>query len=170
MGGPSADSSETYPFRDTSRTCGTLCRKTPIGSLYHVDRMRDTTAAWTARPLAGRTFRRNASGKALAPFVRVARGMKYGVDRDHRLRLLVEHGVWKPTYQGATVALVNDRVHPGLTPDAFHTRIDRTQELLTQSGSAAFVPDVGFCNVQLGFRSHHQLNGHSGQRHSGRAN
>src|ERR1035438_9252879 len=123
--------------------------------------MRGTTAAWTARPLAGRTFRRNASGKALAPFVRVARGMKYGVDRDRRLRLLVEHGVWKPTYQGATVALVNDRVHPGLTPDAFHARIDRTQELLTQSDSAAFIPDVGFCNVQLGFRSDHQLNGHT---------
>jgi hypothetical protein len=79
--------------------------------------------------------------------------MKYGVDRDRRLRLLVEHGVWKTTYQGATIALVNDRAHLGSAPDALQTRIDRTQEILTQSGSAAFIPDVSFCNVQLGFPS-----------------
>src|ERR1035437_1247808 len=121
----------------------------------------DSTATCIARALAGRGFQRNSSGKALAPFVRVARGMKYGVDRDRRLRLLVQHGVWKATYQGAAVALVNDRVHLGSAPDAFQTRIDRTQELLTQSGSAAFIPDVGFCNVQLGFRSDHQIHGHS---------
>lgn len=58
-------------------------------------------------------FQRNSSGKARAPFVRVARGMKYGVDRDRSLRRLVKHGVWKAAYQGATVALVNDRVYLG---------------------------------------------------------
>src|ERR1035437_2644628 len=88
--------------------------------------------------------------------------MEYGVDRDRCLRLLVEYGVWKATYQGTTVALVNDSVHLGSAPDAFQTRIDRTQELLAQPGSAAFIPDVGSCNVQLSFRSDHQLNGHSG--------
>jgi len=36
--------------------------------------------------LAGRVLRRDSSRKALAPFVRVARGMKCGVDRDRRLR------------------------------------------------------------------------------------
>src|SRR5437660_1036530 len=87
--------------------------------------------------------------------------MKYGVDRDCRLRRLVKHGVWKATYEGAAVALVNDRVHLGSAPDAFQTRLDRTQELLTQPGSAAFIPDVGFCNVRFGFRNDHQLKGHS---------
>jgi len=37
--------------------------------------------------------------------------MKYGVDRYHLLRLLVEHGVWKATYRRAAVSLVNDRAH-----------------------------------------------------------
>ena|ERR1017187_2300105 len=55
-----------------------------------------------ARRLYSRLHRKGArwllaSGKALAPFVRVARGMKYGVDRDRRLRLPVEHGL--PSYQ-----------------------------------------------------------------------
>jgi hypothetical protein len=36
-----------------------------------------------------------------------------------RLRWLEKHGVWKATYEGATVALVNDRVHLGSGPDAF---------------------------------------------------
>ena len=43
-------------------------------------------------------FQRNSSGKALAPFVRVARGMKYGVDRDRRPRRLVKHRIRKATY------------------------------------------------------------------------
>jgi len=97
----------------------------------------DCTAACTARALGGRWFQRNSSGKALAPFVRVARGMKYGVDRDRRFQRLVKHGIWKATYQRATVTLMNDGVNRGSTPDAFQTRIDRTQELLTQSGSAS---------------------------------
>src|ERR1035437_1744033 len=97
----------------------------------------DSTATCIARALAGRGFQRNSSGKALAPFVRVARGMKYGVDRDRRLRLLVQHGVWKATYQGAAVALVNDRVHLGSAPDAFQTRID---QLRNSSPSPALRP------------------------------
>jgi len=60
---------------------------------------------------------------------------------DRRLRQLVEHGVWKATYQGATVALVNDRVHLGSAPGVFQTRIDRTRKLLTQSGSPASIPE-----------------------------
>ena len=133
--------------------CHAHCFLIPVSTLGA-----DSTAKCTARAQAPR----QSSGKALAPFVRVARRMKYGVDRDRGLRRLVKHGVWKATYKGATVALVNDRVHLGSAPDAFQTRIDRSQELLTQSGSAALIPDVGFCNVQLGFRSDHQLNGHSG--------
>jgi hypothetical protein len=43
----------------------------------------------------------------------------------------MKYGVWKATYQGSTVALVNDRVHLGPAPGAFQTRIERTQELLT---------------------------------------
>src|ERR1035438_5187170 len=37
-------------------------------------------------------------------------------------------------------------------------------ELKNSSPSPAlpFIPDVGFCDVQLGFRSDHQLNAHSG--------
>ncbi len=50
---------------------------------------------------------------SVTPFVRVARGMKDGVDRDLLPRRLVKHGVWKAPYKGATVALVNDRVHLG---------------------------------------------------------
>ena len=89
--------------------------------------------------------------------------MEDGVDRDRRRRLLVEHCVWESPYQGATVVLVNDRIHLRSAPDAFQTRIDRSQELLTQSEPATLIPDAGFRNVQLGFRSDHQLNGHSGR-------
>jgi hypothetical protein len=67
--------------------------------------------------------------------------------------MLVEDGIRKATYRGATVAIVNNRVHLGSTPDAFDARIDRTQELLAQPDSATFVPDAGFCNIQLGFRT-----------------
>ena len=54
---------------------------------------------------------------------------------------------------GATVAIVNNAVHLGSTRNAFDARIDRTQELLTKPDSATFVPDAGFCDVQLGFRN-----------------
>src|ERR1017187_312071 len=64
------------------------------------------------------------SGKALAPFVRVARSMKYSVDRDRSLRRFVKHGVRKAAYERATVAFVHDRVHLGSAPDAFQARID----------------------------------------------
>jgi hypothetical protein len=103
-----------------------------------------------------------ALGKALAPFGRVTRRMKDGVNRDRGLRMLVEDGVRKAAYEGAAVALVNDRVHLGTAPDAFNARIDRTQELLTQPGSPAFIPDTGICDIRLGFRSDHQLSGHGG--------
>jgi hypothetical protein len=73
--------------------------------------------------------------------------MKHSVDRDIRLRLLVEDSLRKTAYQGATVALVNDRVQLGSTPDAFHARIHQTQELLAQSGPATLIPDKGFRNI-----------------------
>ena len=103
-------------------------RETAIASLYLCRFVgADSIGTCAARVPGGRGFQRNSSGKALAPFVPVARSMEYACAR------LVKHGVWKATYQRATVALVNDRVHVGSAPDAFQTRIDRTQELLTSS-------------------------------------
>ncbi len=109
-----------------------------------------------------RRFQRCPSRKALAPLVRIVGGMEYGVDRNPRLQPLVEHGIWKATYQRAAAALMNDGENRGSTPDAFQTRIDRTQELLTESSSSAVLPNVGLRNLQLGFRRDHQINGRSG--------
>lgn len=39
-----------------------------------------------------------ASGKSLAPFVRVTSSMKHGVDDDGRLRMFVENGIREATY------------------------------------------------------------------------
>jgi hypothetical protein len=44
-------------------------------------------------------FQHVASGKALAPLIRVTRGMKNGVNRDRFCKMLIEYAVWKAAYQ-----------------------------------------------------------------------
>ena len=71
-------------------------------------------------------------------------------------------GVWKASYQGSMIGFMNERVHPGLSTDGSHTRIDPTQELLSQPDSLTLVPDVSLRNIEFGFRRNNQFNGHTG--------
>ena len=75
--------------------------------------------------------------------------MEHGVDRDRFLLTLVENSIRKTTYQCTAIALMNEGEHIRLAADGFDTPIDRTQEFPSQSDSTAFVPSVGFRNIQL---------------------
>ena len=59
--------------------------------------------------------------------------------------------VRKASYQGSAIILMNERVHLGMVADSFHTRINRTQELLSQPDSSTLVPDISFRNIEFGF-------------------
>jgi hypothetical protein len=83
----------------------------------------------------------------MTPFIRVARGVKHAVHRNRCLRVLVKHRIRKAPNQTTSIALMNDGIYLRPSSDACNTRIDRTQELLTQSGSTPPVPGIGVRNV-----------------------
>ncbi len=89
--------------------------------------------------------------------------MKYGVNCYCRFCVLVKDAIWKAPYQQTTIRLMNERRQFGLTVDAFHRRIDRTQEVLAQAYSATLIPDVSLCNIELGFWRNDQFSGQKGR-------
>jgi hypothetical protein len=71
--------------------------------------------------------------------------------------------VWESPYEGPAVLLMNANVARGLAANALHARINRTQKLLAQAHPATLIPDIGFGNIEFGFRRHNQVIGHTGR-------
>jgi hypothetical protein len=100
-------------------------------------------------------------GEALAPFLWITGCMKHGVDCHRGLPVFEKDGIWKASHQGPAIRLMDESVKCWLPANAFHTGVNRTQELLAQPNSATLVPDVSLRNIEFCFQGNNNANGHT---------
>jgi hypothetical protein len=146
--------------RDRARNAALACA--PLSSVLNVLRRR-RSLRFLPPTLACATFASDDLRKTLAPFLRIAGGVKDGVHHRSRFCPLEKDGIGKTAYQGAAIRLIDNRIYRGLAADACHASINRTQELLAEPRSATLVPDVSFGKIDFSLWSNNQLNGHIGR-------